>query len=1167
MYETERCPLSNCFSGLRLNSSLNHPAGYAGQCKAMHLTALLRSASCRSLVTPQILRVMKLTAILLTVACLQISAAGIAQRVSLNVKDASLKTVFFEVNKQTGYNFLYSDEVLARANKVTLRVQDASIAQVLELALKDQPLDFRIHLNSIIIRPKAEPLEPVGSEPVIQVIDVTGRVTDADGNPLVGATVTNTTKKISTTSNSEGRFTINANEGDVLTVSYIGYEDRTIKITAATLASSGISIVLNQKISSMQEVVINKGYYTEKQKYSVSNVGKVTAKDIEKQPVNNPLLALQGRVPGLLITQSTGLPGSGVAVKIQGQNTISGSIGNDPLYVIDGVPYPSRTFGTLSFVQGRSGSNVPPGTVGGGNPLSYINPYDIESIEVLKDADATAIYGSRAGNGAILITTKRGKAGQTKVDLNFQKGWGKVERRMDLLNTDQYIEMRKEALSEAGVTVNPNDANYDLNGTWNSTQYTDWQKELIGGTAKYDDIQLSISGGNANTQFMISPSYHKETTVFPGDLANKMASLHFNVNNLSSNQKLNIQLTGSYSYNDLKLNNYDLTADAMTLAPNAPNLYNADGTLNWAQLANGDATWTNPLAYLNQEFSNKTKTLVSNANISYRLLKGLDVKSSFGYSDIQSNQFLLIPHTSILPQNRTSRPRQSNFMQSNIQSWIIEPQINYLKKVLNGELGDLLGSSIQNNTNRLTAQEGTGYASDVEIKNISAAPTRSAVESHAIYKYNAGFGRLNYNLQGKYLVNFNVRRDGSSRFGKENQFHNFWSIGAGWIFSNEKVFSEKSDILSFGKFKASYGTTGNDQIGDYRFLDIYNATFSDMAYQNAAGYQAQNLPNYYLAWEETRKLNLGVELGFLNDKLVVSVNYGRNRSSNQLVDYALPIMTGFNSITQNFPALVQNVSWEFMLNSKNITTKIFNWSTSFNLSIPKNKLIEFPGIETSSYSGQLIVGQPTTMLRLYEFAGVDPNTGFYHFVDKNGNITTNPILPDDGTIIINTLPKFYGGLQNSVNWKEFDLNFLFQFVKQIGRDYSLGGGPNPGRFFGTTNLGNQPTYILERWGKPGDITNVQKFTTRSAATSPRSKAESSNRVYSDASFIRLKNLSFAYNIPYKWQQKISISNAKVFLNAQNMLTFTNYKGLDPETISTNSLPPLRTITFGIHCTF
>jgi TonB-dependent SusC/RagA subfamily outer membrane receptor len=479
----------------------------------------------------QFLRIMKLTTIIILAACLHTSAKGVAQQtITFSGKEVSLESVFTAIKKQTNYRFFFNTDMLKNASKVTIDVKNVQIEQVMNMALKDQPLTFTIKGRTIFVMRKVEEeKKSVQVERTGDPITVSGRVTDENGEPLVGANVKVKGSSNGITTDNQGRFTLSGVDPNAsLEVSFVGRETQILSVKGKSV----FSVALGQKIGALDETVVI-AYGTTTKRFNTGNVSSVKASDIEKQPVQNPLLALQGRVPGIIVTQSTGLPGSGITVRIQGQNSIGK--GNDPLYVIDGVPYSSQLLPTnFGGILGTSGGGVAGGGING-NPFSYINPNDIESIDVLKDADATAIYGSRAANGAILITTKKGKAGKTRTDINLKKGWGNVTRKLDLLNSSQYLEMRREAKLNDNAAITA--TNYDLNGVWDTSYNTDWQKELIGNTSNYSDVQVNVSGGNATTTFFIGSGYHKETTVFLGDFSDRKGSLHFNITNTSQNQR------------------------------------------------------------------------------------------------------------------------------------------------------------------------------------------------------------------------------------------------------------------------------------------------------------------------------------------------------------------------------------------------------------------------------------------------------------------------------------------------------------------------------------------------------------------------------------------------------------------------------------------------------
>lgn len=1080
-------------------------------------------------------------------------------KISITAKNVTISDAFTILRKKTGLWFAYSNEQFDDSKKVTLNFDNAPLNDVLKFMLDNTDYSWTITTSAVIIKKLSGQGKKNESLFTTNIpITISGKVTDVNGRPIQGATIQVKGKNKGTNTNAEGNFTLEGIESDaILIISSIGYETKQI----STMEGARILIQLKEMVGLLDETQVI-AYGTTTKRLSTSNISSVKAEDIARQPINNPLLALQGRVPGLFVAQSTGFSGSGITVRIQGQNSLNK--GNDPLYVIDGVPYASQVLPTLTDVLGGSGNTSTSTPSGGGNPLSYINPSDIESIDVLKDADATAIFGSRAANGAIMITTKKGKRGQTKVDINMQSGWGHIARSLNVLNTQQYLQMRREAIKNDNVAVS--DADYDINGTWDTTRNINWQKELIGGTSRYTDIQTSASGGNANTQFLVATGYHKETTVFPGDFSDQKGSLHFSINNISPNQKFNLQLSGNYLVDNNQIIGNDLTNNAVRLAPNAPHLYNADGSLNWSPLPSGNSTWQNPLSSLYNKYKVKTKNLIGNSLVSYEIFPGLNIKSSFGYTNLQSNETVIVPLLSTAPEIRPYAQRGAAYGDATISSWLIEPQANYKQDIGKSKLELLVGTTILENSSIQQQIYGTGYNSDLVLEDIKSAPFLSVGTSIAsTYKYIALFGRINYNWENKYIVNFAIRRDGSSRFGSQNLFHNFGSIAGAWIFSNEGFIQKWLPFLSFGKFRASYGTTGNDQIGDYQFMNLYAPPFGVVVpYQNSIGLVPGGLPNPYLEWEKTKKINLGLDLGLFTDRLLFNVNYFRNRSSNQLLSYVLPIITGSSNILANLPATVQNSGWEFSLNTTNIKGSVFTWTSSINLTLPQNKLVAFPNLEKASVASSLVIGQPIMILKVYHSLGVDPVTGVYQFADKDGKATSNPNPLTDKTISINTFPKFYGGFQNRFHYKGFELDLLFQFVKQIGPNYLH--GFRPGMFYGTSNIGNQPTTVLQRWQKPGDITNIQRYSSNFSAFFPFFNATNSDAAYSDASYIRLKNLSFSWQLPDDWKQKVHLKNCRLYVQGQNLFTLTNYIGMDPETKSSTTLPPLRVLTLGFQIT-
>lgn len=1101
------------------------------------------------------LRIMKLTAIFLFIAALQVSAKGVAQeKITLSLTNASLDKVFERIEAQTGFVFIYKNETI-RDKKVNIQVKNASLVQTLNICLKDQALSYRIVGKSVAIKAEKLNIVATGSGDAPPFIDVRGRVVNEKGEPVEGVTVTVKGGSKKTLTDKNGEFSLATVERDAtLMFTHVGMESFEIKVSG----KSELFISLKAKISALDELQVI-AYGSVSKRLNTGSVATIKGNDIQKQPISNPLAAMQGRVSGLIVTQTSGLPGAAFNVEIRGRTSITPTISNDPLFIIDGVPFAANNNPINQIGSALSSSGL--------SPFNSINPADIESIEVLKDADATAIYGSRGANGVVLITTKKGHAGKTKLNVNINTGWSKVTRMMDFLNTEQYLEMRKEAFANDGIqpnsTVGSPGYAPDLM-LWDTTRYTNIQKLLHGGIARSFDAHASVSGGNTNTQFILGSSYRRETTVFPGDLQYTRGSFHATFNHISPNQKFNVTLKTIYTSDKNNIPSTNVGSYITLLTPNVPDFYDSLGNLNWSEKG---VTFDNPLAYLQREYTAQTDNLLSNLLLSYKILPGLSARASLGYNKINVNE---ISTTPIAAQNPATNPTgSSQFGNSITKSIIIEPQIEYKLAFLSkGKFTALLGSSWQSNEQTGSSIRATGFTDDALLLSATAAPNVTVTlnsNNNNQYRYAAMFGRLNFQWDSKYILNLTARRDGSSRFGSGKQYSNFGSIGAAWIFSNETYFKENLPFLSYGKLRGSYGTSGNDKIGDYMFLDTYNS-INNLNYQGGTGMMPTRLYNSDYAWEINKKLEVAIELGIINNRILLGINYYRNRSSNQLINYILPTQTGGAGITANFPATVQNAGFEVEFSTVNIKSSKFEWTTAFNLTLPKNKLVSFPNIETSSYS-RLEVGESLSIFGGYRVLGVNPETGVFEFIDKDGNATSKPTTEDRQYNFGNRDPKLYGGFNNSFKYKNLELNIFFEFRNQLGRDFFssiYSTSLIPGRMF------NQPSLVLDRWRKNGDVSEIQRFTSRTntaaGAAQTAIRLTGVDRYYSDASFIRLKNASISYSF-LQLSKKLRIDNIRLYVQGQNLFVLTNYKGSDPESQELTRLPPLKTFVTGIQLNF
>lgn len=1007
---------------------------------------------------------------------------------------------------------------------------------------------------------------------LVSAQEISGQVLDEQHQPLPAITVAVKGTGTIRFTDDKGQVSLPLS-GTNATLRFTGVniEPKEISWTGAKT----FSVILRHSNSQLDEVQVI-AYGTTTQRYTTGSVTKVTGAEISRQAVSNPLSALQGRVPGLVVTSTSGLPGASVQLQVRGQNTLrSGNAivtpKDNPLLIIDGVPFAPQNGNINQF-----SSAVSPGfggafnnAYGGLSPFNSINPQDIESIEVLRDADATAIYGSRGGNGVILITTKKGKAGRTTFDLNAMSGVSFTGRTMPLMNTADYLNMRKEALANDGLT--PSLTLYDPGYApdlllFDQNRYTDWKKQFTGDHASHTSVNASLSGGNAQTTFHLSGGYNRDSYIFPGDYADQRGSAAFSLHHGTADQRLSIDFSATYSSDRNNTSGARDLLRAYSLDPNYPALTDEAGKLNWSYQGvqfNNFTAGDNPLAYLRQRYQLGTDLLNGSLQAGYRIIKGLTLRSSFGYNTSNSSEYAGTPKSSLNPFNNPTAT--ARFGTNDFRTWIIEPQLEYKGFAGRHSYSALVGGTFQQNDNTRTTMDGSGYINDGLIGSISGAPNTSASDDYSQYKYNAAFGRLTYRYDERYLLNVNIRRDGSSRFGPDKRFGTFGSVGAGWIFSEEELLRQGLPLLSYGKLRGSYGITGSDAVGDYQYLSRWAPT--DFPYDGNLGYLPQNLFNARFGWATTKKLEIGLELGFLQNRVLLNATWYRNRSGNQLVNYLLPSQTGFSNVIENLDAVVQNTGLELALQATPLKTKDLSWTINMNLTVPRNKLLSFPGLAGSSYATTYFTGQPLSTVTGFRSAGVDPQTGLFRFYTANGEKTSTPAYPSGGqlndfALLGNTDPKFYGGMQHSLSYKDLQLDLFVEFRKQTGLNYLAqiySGLPGFEQ--------NLPATFNQRWQQPGDNAAFQRLSASyGAAYDAGSAFFQSSGVYSDASYIRLKTLSLSWRLPLKIVTRLHIQNLRVYGTAQNLWTITGYKGNDPETQNFYGVPPLKTIAFGLQLT-
>ena len=1067
---------------------------------------------------------MRLTTVLLILSFTQVTSATLAQKISLSKSNASLKAVLKDLRIQSGYVFLYNEAQIKHAKPVSISVKNSDFNEVLEEIFADQPLTFSINEKTITLKERQISfLDRLMN--AFAVIDVNGRIVDQNGNAVPGATILVKGAGISTISDVSGFFSLKrVDDKAILILSSVGYLTREINVRK----DLG-NVTLEISNAKLDEVVVI-AYGTTTRRLNTGSVSSVLGTEITQQPVTNPILGLSGRVPGLFITQSAGYAGATYNASIRGQTSL-GFQSSTPLYVIDGIP-----FGDRPVEQTAGGSGVV-----GFSPLNNISPDEIESINVLKDADATAIYGSRGANGVILITTRKGKAGKTQLSVDVNSGFGEVTNKVDMISSADYLRIRREAFANEGITPTVISAPDLL--LWDQSADTNIPNLLMGQTAHQTKAAFNISGGDVYTQFIFGGNFRRETTVMKTSTRDQAVQFHTSMQHKSKDERFNFSLSASYNTDNNTVPNYNIIYANYSLPPNYP-LYNADGSLYFGP------GYNNPLAQFNSISSLKSTNLVSSVNMAYKILDGLVLKADLGYN--YNNVF----STTVTPAN-ASNPLL-NFSPTSalgnnfIKTYIAEPQLNYTHSWGKGKLTALVGGSWQQ-TESTQPYYVLGSFSNLQLAtSLSALNVIYSSSGYKNYKYDSGFGRLQYDHAGKYLFSGNIRRDGSSRFGAERPFGTFGSGAAAWIFSKEDFAASAMPWLSFGKLRASYGTIGSDKsIDDYATLSTYNP---GIGYGPQLGISPTRINNPYLQWEVTKKLDLAVELGFLHDRIFLSANYYRNRSNNLLGSMPLPIQAGFDSYDANLPATVQNKGFEFELSTLNIKTKDFSWRSSFNISTPRNKLIAFADLENSVYANTYVVGQPLNLITALHSTGIVDGIATAEDVNGDGMVTSGLASNGSGDFIVagTTDPKFFGGLNNTITYKGFQLDLLFQFVNRKARrgDINLLAYPGTGYNIPKSFL-DVPLRYSPRFGTLA--TNAFYYYTASDA------------VIETASFIRLKNVAMSYTFPAAIARQLKIASLQVYCLGQNLLTFTKYKGLDPETLTTN-LPTLRMLVTGIKFT-
>lgn len=1058
-----------------------------------------------------------------------------SSKININLQDATLVEVIKELEKKSDQGFVYDYNIAKKVRGINLNLKDVSIEKVLKEALKGSSLRYSISNNVVVLSEKESP--PTDTNIKNGFVTVRGKVTDENGLPLPGATVLIKGTYKGITTNKEGFYSIKVpGSKSILVFSFVGFKSKEITVGEQRT----INVSLKQSVTELDDVVVI-GYGTLEKAKITSSIAKVTAKDIENVPVASIDQALQGQASGVLINSSSGVPGAPTLIRIRGQNSIGS--GNEPLFVIDGIPV-------------VTGHQVPSTFSYNFNALSSaINVNDVASVEILKDAAATAIYGSRGSNGVVLITTKRGKKGKARISMDVFSGFSTPTAFLDVLNSEQYVKIKSEAFINDGLPVPQNllDADVSIN--------TDWQDEIFR-TASVNDIQISANGGSENVQYYISGSYrNEEATVIHSKL--ERVTLRSNLDITASEKlKFGLNIFLSREYNrSFKFNSGigDPVEVATTATPFIPvrdeNGEYTDGLTLFNFLK------YNPIQELVEpKLKAINSKVLANGYLNYKIFPNLNFRTdaSVEYGVYETDFFF--PSTSRTGSN-SNGIAQNNIAQT--ETYNIEPTLRY-NKIFNDDhnVNAILGATVFNSSGRKVFAYASNFIRD-DLSTISSAAQRNSGGSNTEYAYTSVFARINYDYKNKYLLSISGRRDGSSRFGTEKRYGNFWSLSGGWIFSREKIF-EGNDLLNFGKVRVSYGITGNDQIGNFVHLSRFG---TNNGYGGNAGLVELGANNPELRWEQTSMFDLGLELSLFENKINITADYFVNKTKDLLLFATLPASTGVSGILENI-GNTENKGWEFSLNIRNISSNSFSWISRLNISSVKSKITKLVTEDPIITSLHILKeGEAISTFYGLDFEGVDPQTGnaIYRDVNGDGVITT----AEDRVVLGNSLPDFFGGFTNIFTYKGFTLDVFMQFVKNINvTDFNV-----MSALYGGIRTDNQVVKILDRWQKPGDITDIPRVTTFAGLGN---NIHFSDRFIWDASYLRLKRITLAYDFPPKILKSLGVSGLRIYVTATNLFTITNYPWQDPEVgnprggangLADGNVSQTRTFLTGLNITF
>lgn len=962
-----------------------------------------------------------------------------------------------------------------------------------------------------------------------------GIIKDMNGIPLIGVNVMEKGTTNGTVTDIDGNFSINVPANATMVFTYIGFASK----EEARNGRSFMNVTLSEDTELLDEVIVI-GYGESSKRNLSTAISKLRMSDVSSRNVSSTTQILQGQLPGVNVMLSNGLPGSRSNINIRGISSINGD--NQPLYVIDGIQL-SKASGTYH----NTGEYVQ-------DPLSMINPSDIESIDVLKDAAASAIYGSRATNGVVIITTKKGKNTKPQFAFSQLTGLQKLPKKLDLLSSDAYISLQKEAVQNynSGLNINPGDNGYiDINKVLGNipNDYYDvnWQDLILNDNALSTQTDLSFTGGNQSVKAFASVGYFQQEGLLKQTGLKRFSlrsNLDYQMNDFIS---FGMKLNGNHTQTSQQPNGNQGTALFQRSLEQRPydRVYKDDGSY---MIGGKDILRHNGVQVLNSEenIDDNYQLLLSLFgdikflhNFNFRTMLNSELRHGFGY------RHLTMTHPYSFGRGTTYELNSNRFM----YNW--ENTLSYNNYFFDRLSLDLLiGQSILDESYKFLSTTGSLFPSD-DFTHIGDATEITADGNKTDYALSSIFGRFQLNWDNKYYLSGSLRKDGSSRFSKDNRYDIFPAVSAAWTFSEEDGFN-LSEQINFGKLRISWGNTGNQEgIGNFSYLPLASGGYN---YNNTSGLSISSPGNDKLKWETSTQFNIGLDLASLSDKLLFTYDFFNKKTDNLLYNVPVLSTSGFTSKTENIGSM-KNVGHEFSIESKNIQKPEFSWNTSFNISFIKNEVTDLIDEKPISVSGwnAIIVGEPIGVFYAYEQQGIfqtkeeipqkmydqGVRPGDMKFKDLDGN---NIINSSDLVVLGSPQPKFFGGLTNKFYYKDFDMSIFMNYAYGNKVAAVWRGGLD---HMGASDYNMIANHYEERWTGPGTSNTVPR------ASKGSYNAKNSTYYLEDGSFLKLKNVTLGYNIPQKVVKKIGISSLRAYASVSDLFKFTNYSGYDPEASSSN----------------